>query len=228
MAKSNPIISVQNLAKSFPNAPSPVLNGVSLTLNEGELTLIMGRSGSGKSTLLHCIAGLEQFDGGEISIVGNAISQCGVEALARLRLDHIGMVFQFFNLIGSMTIEQNILLPAHLSKSSIAEKRGLMLELCEMMSIQHVLHKYPHEISGGEAQRAAIARALLLRPAILLADEPTGNLDAESGDAVLHLFQKIRDLFKVCILLVSHDPGIRSLCDKGYVLNDGGSLDVLG
>ncbi|MCB0330378.1 MAG: ABC transporter ATP-binding protein [Bdellovibrionales bacterium] len=210
------IVSIRQIEKRFPGREAPVLRALSLEVPASQLTLVMGRSGSGKSTLLHCVAGLERIDAGEIVLGGESLSRMNIEQLAALRLRKIGIVFQFFNLLGSLTLEQNILLPVHLAGKPSREFLGYVLETAEELKIGNILKKYPHEVSGGEAQRAAIARALVLRPSLILADEPTGNLDVESAEMVFELFRNLTRERGVSVLLVSHDPSFVTKSDHVF------------
>jgi len=220
----DPVVVVTKLKKRFPGRVDPVVNELSLEVTARQLVLIKGRSGSGKSTLLHCIAGLESFDSGEVTVVGQSFSDKGIEALAKIRLEYIGVVFQFFNLIGSLTLEQNILLPAHLAGTAIRDVKRRAEELHDLIGISHVLRQYPHEVSGGEAQRAAIARALLLKPKLILADEPTGNLDEENAQVVMKMFRTLVEELGVSVLMVSHEEDFSSYSDKVYQMTPTGAL----
>ncbi|MCI5065238.1 ABC transporter ATP-binding protein [bacterium] len=222
-----PIVEVCEVTKYFPGRAAPVLSGASLTLAAGEITLLLGRSGSGKSTLLHCIAGLEPFDRGEITVGESPLSPLGIEELAALRLRRMGIVFQFFNLIEALTVEQNIFLPFRIAPASSSDAKEFAEELMELVGIQGIRHKYPREISGGEAQRTAIARALVLKPEILLADEPTGNLDYENAEAVMNLFRQLVEELHVGIFLVSHERAFQKVCDRTYEMTaDGGTTEI--
>ena len=210
----DPVLSVRNLTKTYGRREEPVLKDLSLELDRGTFTLITGKSGLGKSSLLHCIAGLESYDAGSIVLNGESYAGKGVEELARVRLEQIGIVFQFFNLISHLTLAQNILLPADIAGIPRARVQERMEYLVGFIGIGGILERRPHEVSGGEAQRTAIARALLLNPSLVLADEPTGNLDEENSERVGALFQELVRETGTTLLMVSHDKGFSTSADR--------------
>ncbi len=220
----DPVLSVCNLTKTYGRREEPVLQDLSLELDRGTFTLITGKSGLGKSSLLHCIAGLESYDAGSILLNGESYAGKGVEELARIRLEHIGIVFQFFNLISHLTLAQNILLPADIAGIPRSRVQERMEYLVKFMGISHLLERRPHEVSGGEAQRTAIARALLLNPSLVLADEPTGNLDEENSDRVGVLFQELVRETGTTLLMVSHDKGFSKSADRVLEMHAHGVL----
>ena len=189
----------------------PVLDGVSLSIAPGELVVVMGPSGSGKSTLLNLIAGLDRPTAGSVDVAGRELSSLGEAAIARHRRRHIGMIFQFFNLLDDLTVLDNVALPAQLAGERAAAARGRALDLCRRLRIDDKAARHPTTLSGGERQRVAIARALVNRPELLLADEPTGALDSANGDAVLDL---LLDLHRAgqAIVLVTHEPRVAERC----------------
>lgn len=213
------LVEVTNLFKNFKQLE--VLHNVSLTLEAGEFVLICGKSGSGKSTLLNCIAGLENFEKGDLKVDGRSLQDITQEQRADLRLQSMGIVFQFFNLLPALTVLQNVALPAMLAGKGASESNRLAEKLLDDVGISHLQNKKPTHISGGESQRAAIARALLLSPRLILADEPTGNLDQENGEIVMGLFKDIATERKSAVLLVSHEPSHSVLADSCYRITDG-------
>ena len=197
------------------------MRDVSFSLNSATFTAITGRSGSGKSTLLHLLAGLDAPDSGEISIGGERLVGKSQEALARFRLEHIGLVFQFFNLLPTLTLKENVALAAYLAGQSkqVASKRAE--ELLAEVELTTQINRQPHEDSGGEIQRTAIARALINNPSVLLADEPTGNLDRTTAEGVLEIFSRMVKERQVTLLMVSHDPIVEQRADTVLHLADG-------
>jgi putative ABC transport system ATP-binding protein len=181
---------------------------------------IVGPSGSGKSTLLNLIGGLDQPSSGEIHIDGQSIARLSDDALTQLRRDKIGFIFQFFNLMPSLTCLENVALPLHLrgwGKRKIEERSR---ELLDLVQLTHRLDHQPDELSGGERQRVAIARSLAASPPILLADEPTGNLDSRSGAEILDLIRSLHEKLNATILIVTHDAGVARSCSRTIALAD--------
>ena len=196
------LVQLSDITKVYQGGVTGALNGVSLTVEEGEFTAVMGPSGSGKSTMLNLIAGLDRPTSGSIAVAGSDLGRMGEAALARFRRDHIGFVFQFFHLLPNLTALENVLIPAQLKSTTSAEARGR--ELLEQLGIGDVADRYPARLSGGQQQRVAIARALINQPTLLLADEPTGALDTRSGDQVMELLMEVHRRGQT-ILLVTHD-----------------------
>ena len=196
------LVQLSDITKVYQGGVTGALNGVSLTVEEGEFTAVMGPSGSGKSTMLNLIAGLDRPTSGSIAVAGSDLGRMGEAALARFRRDHIGFVFQFFHLLPNLTALENVLIPAQLKSATSAEARGR--ELLEQLGIGDVADRYPARLSGGQQQRVAIARALINQPTLLLADEPTGALDTRSGDQVMELLMEVHRRGQT-ILLVTHD-----------------------
>ena len=198
------------------------LRGVDLDLPAGRFTAIMGPSGSGKSTLMHCLAGLDQPSAGTVSVGGQPLETLGDDELTRFRRDHVGFVFQAFNLLPMLTAEQNIWLPTELAgrdRSKDAQQR--FAAIVETLGLTERLGHRPAELSGGQQQRVAIARALLAGPAIVFADEPTGNLDSKTTKEVMHMIRGFAKRFHQTIVLVSHDPEMTEYADRIVTLIDG-------
>lgn len=217
------MLSVQNLHKSYKTGSTTyeVLKGISFQVEQGEFVAVMGPSGSGKTTLLNCISCYIPTDSGSIFLGQQNIAQLGEEALAQVRNRQLGFVFQDFLLLDGLTVRQNILLPAILGGSVSAATEARADRLCEVFGIWDIRGKYPAEISGGEKQRTAVARALINQPLLILADEPTGNLDSKSTRAVIQSFQQAQDQLAATIFMVTHDSFAASFCDRVLMLKDG-------
>jgi putative ABC transport system ATP-binding protein len=216
-----------DLRKIYGSGDSEVhaLDGVTIDLHAGEFTAIMGPSGSGKSTLMHCLAALDTPSGGEVVVDGTALATLKDKALTRLRRERIGFVFQAFNLIPTLTAEENITLPLSLSGSRPdPEWFDLVIDT---VGLRDRLGHRPSEMSGGQQQRVACARALIGKPSIVFADEPTGNLDSTSGAEVLAFLRRSVDEFDQTIVMVTHDPVAASYCDRVVFLADGRVVDEL-
>jgi putative ABC transport system ATP-binding protein len=194
----------------------PALDGVSLAITAGSMTAIMGPSGSGKSTLLNLVAGLDRATSGTIRVDGLEITRLGEAALARYRRTRVGLIFQFFNLLNNLTVLDNVLIPAQLAGVARAEAERRGRTLLEQLGIAEQSGKYPARLSGGQRQRVAIARALINRPALLLADEPTGALDTHSGEQVIDLLRDLNSTGQT-IVLVTHDPRLAERCTRRIV-----------
>jgi putative ABC transport system ATP-binding protein len=214
-------VSAMALTRTYGDGDSAVhaLRGVSLDLPAGQFTAIMGPSGSGKSTLMHLLAGLDTPTSGTVKVAGEDITRMKDRDLTRLRRKHIGFVFQSFNLLPTLSAEENVLLPL-----SIAGKRPPAVEvdaLLERVGLTERRGHRPAELSGGQQQRVAIARALITRPTVLFADEPTGNLDSEAGAGILALLRDAVDLDGQTTLMVTHDPRAAATADRVLYLTDG-------
>lgn len=197
------------------------LRGVSLSMNKGDFIAIMGPSGSGKTTLLNVLSGIDRPTSGEVMLAGHFISEMSGDDLALYRRRQLGFVFQEFNLLDSLTVKENIMLPMVLEHKSAGAMEEKVQKLARLFDIEDILHKYPYHISGGQQQRTAVSRALVNEPSILFADEPTGNLDSKSAAAIMECFEKIvRDL-STTILLVTHDVFAASYCQKVVFIKDG-------
>ena len=195
------------------------LKPLDISIEEGVFYAIIGRSGSGKSTLLQILGGLDRPSGGKLYIEDKSIFDLSNNELCHLRRQRIGFVFQAYNLLEEHTVKENILMPLHLDRRDIEPE--FIKELVEALEISDKLDRYPDQLSGGEQQRVAIARALASKPAILLADEPTGNLDPKTGDQVLRHLKELAARFKQTILLVTHDMEIAAMADRVIRLHNG-------
>ena len=198
-----------------------VLQGVSLAVEPGEMVAIVGPSGSGKSTLLGLIGGLDTPTSGRVEIDGLDISAMGENQLAGIRNEKIGFVFQAYNLIPTLTALENVALPAQFARRRRGKPLGRATELLDLLGLGDRLGHRPAELSGGQQQRVAIARALVNRPALLLADEPTGNLDSAAGEQVLTALQRARRETGTTLVLVTHDPAVAELAERTVRLEDG-------
>jgi putative ABC transport system ATP-binding protein len=199
------LVELTEVSKDYDGAGGPpALDEVSLEIEGGEFTAIMGPSGSGKSTLLNLIAGIDRPSGGRVSVAGEELGRLSEARLARFRRARLGFVFQFFNLLGNLTVVENVLLPAELQGARPASARARAMELLARLEIAELAGHYPARLSGGQQQRVAVARALINQPVLLLADEPTGALDTHSGEQVMELLQGLNREGQT-VLLVTHD-----------------------
>ena len=215
------IVTVQNLHKTFGKGESAVhaLCGISLALEKGKFTAIIGASGSGKTTLLNMIGGLDTPDEGEMVVAGVRLSTLKEKELAVFRRSKVGFVYQSFNLVPTLTVRENILFP--LSLAGRTHDPVFFSEITELLHLQERLDAYPHELSGGGQQRTAIARALISRPSILLADEPTGSLDSKSGQNVLGLFKLSVETYHQTLVMITHNLEIAQMADRVIRIEDG-------
>jgi len=197
------------------------LRGVDVTVEGGEFVAIMGPSGSGKSTLLHILGALETPTAGSVAVAGERYDGLDDKRLTTFRRDHIGFVFQFFNLLGSLTAVENVMVPALISGRRDEALTARAYSLLERVGLRDRADHVPSELSGGEQQRVSIARALLLEPELLLADEPTGNLDSRAGVAVLRLLREISSTEGHTVVMVTHDPSAAAMADRIVFLRDG-------
>lgn len=217
-----PVIVVENLTKTIVNGPHRVeiLRGIDFTVPKGQFVALMGASGSGKSTLLGLLAGLDAVSGGAVKLDGTDITGLDEDELALLRSRKVGFVFQSFNLIGTLTAEENVLLPFELSGAS-GDGRARAQALLDDVGLGERKHHYPVQLSGGEQQRVALARAFITSPPILLADEPTGNLDSANGRHVLELLIRLNRKQGTTLVMVTHDPSLADYADRTILLKDG-------
>ena len=216
-----PIISLRDVHLSLPSNAGVVhiLKNVDLTVHRGETVGLIGPSGSGKSSLLMLMGGLEQASSGKVDVLGQDLSILNEDALARFRRSHMGIVFQSFHLIPTMTALENVATPLELAGVKDAMERA-RAELAEVGLAERVGH-FPAQLSGGEQQRVALARAAVLRPNILLADEPTGNLDGQNGSVIMDMLFSLREKHGSTLVLVTHDPVLAKRCDRMIALSDG-------
>ena len=215
------VLRAEAIHKTYARAEAPIaaLRGVSLTVCDGEFVAIMGPSGCGKSTLLHLCGAMDRPTSGRIVIDGAAVDQLSDDELTELRRRRIGFVFQFFNLLPTLTVVENISLPLLLAGATPKEATRQAVELAERIRLSERLHQFPRQLSGGEAQRVAIARAIVHRPMLVIADEPTGNLDSATGAEILALLRQFHG--ERTLVIVTHDLSLESVADRSIHLKDG-------
>lgn len=215
------ILKVENLTKIYGKDENKVmaLKGVSLSVNKGEFVAIVGASGSGKSTLLHLLGGLDRPTGGNVIIDGESIYKYDEEKLAIFRRRKIGFIFQFFNLIPVLNVEENIALPVLLDNKKVDEK--YLEEIIAILGLKERKEHLPSELSGGQQQRVSIGRALLNKPSIILADEPTGNLDSKTSKEVIELLKLTASKFNQTLILITHDVNVAAMADRVITIADG-------
>jgi putative ABC transport system ATP-binding protein len=219
---SAPMIEFDRVTKQFDGRRDvTALRDLSLSIAKGEMVSIIGPSGSGKSTLLNLVGGLDRPTAGEVRVAGQALSGLSDDDLTKVRRDSIGFIFQFFNLLPTLSCLENVGLPLHLRgwpRAKVQERAG---ELLTLVQLAHRLHHLPEELSGGERQRVAIARALSIYPPILLADEPTGNLDTHTGHDILTLIRDLHARLGATVVIVTHDMNVARSCGRTIALRDG-------
>ena len=215
------ILSAEHITKYYGKGETRItaLDDVSLTVNKGEFVAIVGRSGSGKSTLLHILGAMDRPDDGKLIVDGEDVFACKEEQLAKYRRTKVGFVFQFFNLLPVMTAKENILVPVALDDAQ--PDMEYLQSLAQSMGIEERLSHYPHQLSGGQQQRVAIARAMIAKPAVILADEPTGNLDSSSGEEILSLLRSSIKQYDQTLILITHDMEIAKGADRIITISDG-------
>ena len=213
------MIKAQNIHKSFGSLE--VLKGISLEVSKGEVVAIVGASGAGKTTLLQILGTLSAADSGIVEIDGTEVTKLGDKALSRFRNEHIGFVFQFHHLLPEFTALENVCIPAFIAHRDRTEVEIRARELLEMMGLAERMTHKPAQLSGGEQQRVAIARALINNPSVLLADEPSGNLDTRNRDEIHRLFFELRDKLGQTIIIVTHDEGLAAMADRKITMSDG-------
>ncbi len=224
-----PIISVRNLKKVFTIGENevPALNGLDFDIYQGEFIAIVGTSGSGKSTCLNMLAGLEKPSGGEIHIVGESIEKMSESELVTFRRNHVGFIFQSYNLIPFLDAVENVAMPLMFRGVAKEERNKAALHYLELMNIAKEADHTPNQMSGGQQQRVGIARALVIDPEIIFADEPTGNLDSHTTEEVLTLMRKIVEEQKKTLIMVTHDPYIASWSDRQLRIVDGRIVETV-
>lgn len=217
------VIEIKALTKSYGNKGNvvPVLHGIDMRIGEGEFVGIMGPSGSGKTTLLHMAATIDEPTSGSIVIDGENVLQMNEAQLSAFRRSKLGFIFQDYNLLDTLTVKENILLPLALSGISVDELENRVSAIAERFNIKHILEKYPYQISGGQKQRTAACRAIVTRPRLILADEPTGALDSRAAASLLEALNELNAQKHATILMVTHDALAASYCGRVLFLKDG-------
>ena len=211
------LLEMKNITKTFGSVKA--IDNVCLRLNAGEIVSLCGENGSGKSTLLHIIGGVDSPSGGKVYIDGNDISEYSSKELALFRRRKVGLIYQFYNLIPNLTVRHNIELPLKLDKRKIHE--DVLEDLVKKLGIENKLDAFPSELSGGQQQRVAIARSLIYKPSIILADEPTGNLDRKNSKEIIDIFKYFNRTLKQTIILITHDEEIALQADRIVTIVDG-------
>ena len=220
------IVKTVDLTKTYNSGVEVhALSNVNFEMDKGDLVAIIGDSGSGKSTLLHLLAGVDKPTSGDIFIQDKNITKFNNDEMTIFRRRNIGVVYQFFNLIPNINVRKNILLPLLLDNKKVDEE--YLKEILSILGIEGKLDRYPKQLSGGEQQRVAIARSLITRPAIVLADEPTGNLDRKNSEEIIGLFRLVNKRLNSTIMIITHDEKVANSCDKVYRMVDG-RLNFLG
>lgn len=219
------IIKVEGISKVYGSKIKgkkyQALKNISFDVQEGEFIGVMGSSGSGKTTLLNILGSIDRPSAGRFFMAGQEISKLNKSQLSKHRMENIGFIFQDYNLLETMTLKENIILPLALRGTRVKEMEDKLRNLAEDLAITHVLDKYPYEVSGGEQQRAAACRALITNPKIILADEPTGNLDSKTGKDLLGMLTYINEAYRATILMVTHDVFAASYCKRILFIRDG-------
>lgn len=231
-----PVVEIKRLSKIFHRDSFAVtaLENVDLEVDDGEFLCLMGPSGSGKSTLLHIIAGIDRPTAGELRVLGEDVAHVSEDRLAAWRNAHVGFVFQTFNLIPVLTAFENVELPLLLTKLSAAERRKHVVSALELVGLNDRIQHYPRQLSGGQEQRVAIARAIVTDPTLIMADEPTGDLDARSAEEVLDILSRLNRDFHKTIIMVTHDPNaarhatVTRHLEKGQLLPEDARMEVKG
>ncbi len=224
-----PILKLEHIQKYYGNGGNitKAINDISFSVEPGEFLGIMGASGSGKTTLLNCISTIDTVSAGHIYLEGADITEIKPKSLARFRRENLGFVFQDFNLLDTLTISENIALALSINKTPAKDVEPRILDIAGKLNIRDILDKYPYQVSGGEKQRCACARAIVNNPKLLLADEPTGALDSHSSQMLLSTIQSIHEQLEATILMVTHDPFTASYGNRILFLQDGEILTEL-
>lgn len=218
------VLEVKGLTKVYQSKGSvatTALNDINFKIEEGEFVGIMGPSGSGKTTLLNLLATIDKQTSGHVLVNGEEINQMRAAKLAEFRRTHLGFIFQDFNLLDTLSIKENIILPLVMAKKSVNEIDAKVLEIAKFLNIEEILNKKVYEVSGGQQQRAAAARAIIHEPTLILADEPTGNLDSKSAKSLMSALQDLHEQKRVTIAMVTHDPVAASYCERILFIRDG-------
>lgn len=217
------VLAAKNLKKIYgvKNNSTKALNGIDLDINEGEFTSIMGPSGAGKTTLLNIIATIDFPTSGSVKISGNELISMNEEQLSKFRREHLGFIFQDFNLLDNLTVKENIILPLTLAKMNVEEIETKLKEIAKTLGLEMILNKFPYNISGGQKQRTAAARAVITNPSLVLADEPTGALDSRSSSDLLKCLKELNKSRNSTILMVTHDAFAASYSKRVIFIKDG-------
>ncbi|MCA0758456.1 ABC transporter ATP-binding protein [Paenibacillus sp. N4] len=219
------VIRTKNLSKSY--GKTAVLKNIDLTITLGEFTAIMGPSGSGKSTLMNVLSTIDRFTGGEAWLEEQSLLELNKKTLRKFRQERMGFIFQDYNLLDTLTVKENILLPLSLRKCPVSEMESRLQPIVKALNIEAILDQYPSQISGGQKQRAASARAMITKPAIVFADEPTGALDSRSATQLLEELAALNEMFRTTVLMVTHDIYAASYCKRVIFLRDGSVVNEL-
>ena len=223
------ILKLDHIQKFYGNEGNvtKAIQDIDFSVQEGEFLGIMGASGSGKTTMLNCISTIDTVSAGHIYLDGTDVTEIKEKAMAKFRRENLGFIFQDFYLMDSLSVEENIILPMIIGNIEMHNMHELARKYAEQFQISHILKKNPYELSGGEKQRVAICRALINNPDLILADEPTGNLDSKSGKIVIDALNRISTEYHKTIVMVTHDPQMASYCDRIILLKDGKILDEI-
>lgn len=228
MQETMEILKVENLVKKYGQGENEVIavNDMSFSVEQGEFVAIVGSSGSGKSTLLHLLGGVDRPNSGKVYIQGEDIYQLNTEKLAIFRRRQVGLVYQFYNLIPTLDVEENITLPCELDGKKVDQER--LQKLLKELGMENRARHLPNQLSGGQQQRVSIGRALITNPAIVLADEPTGNLDSKSSDEILELLKMSNQMYKQTIVMITHNMEIAKCADRILHIEDGKLVELNG